>query len=418
MESGSSSASDENEMTCVTSARGEIFAALRVASLTPINVLDVVPCLARGGLMHNVKIVALPRAQNLVATMSAESGSGVSAPTPDELDKLFAGRSVAESYARRALAKAIIRHGPRGLTQIGRARRRGNKAVARLVEKFGCLTEYLQVAHAIFEPFFAAVRYDRLLGKIPSIVIAAVIVTHMKNRAAAERDWWKQENNQKSVSKLAQSMALTGASEDDNIAKTFGDSVVILGTLFLAGVSAEEVSQHWTEMARADDAASCVYHTQSEIDTFVRAAESILVETQPSADSRDECLALTAAVTLQKKAASLSHAVRPKKGHLVRMCNAVDAFAYVEEDDFLYTVLYRYALTAARLWNACTSLDLAELKARYDFIKSSDDIAMSLRFYIFCSRHTTPSGLDIGTGVELALSAYNKMVGQKRRERH
>jgi hypothetical protein len=100
------------------------------------------------------------------------------------------------------------------------------------------------------------------------------------------------------------------------------------------------------------------------------------------------------------------------------MCNAVDAFAYVEEDDLLYTVLYRYALTAARLWNACTSLDLAELKARYDFIKSSDDIAMSLRFYIFCSRHTTPSGLDIGTGVELALSAYNKMVGQKRRERH
>jgi hypothetical protein len=262
------------------------------------------------------------------------------------------------------------------------------------------------------------VRYDRLLGKIPSIVNAAVTVKHMKNRAATERDWCRHENNLKSVSKLAQSMILTGASEDDNIAKTFGDSAVILGTLFLAGVSAEEVSQHWTEMERADDAASCVYHTQSEIDTFVRAAESILVEALPSADSRDECLAVTAAVTLQIKAARLSHGVRPKKRLLLAMCNAVDAFVFVEEDDWLYSVLHRHALSAARLWNACTSLDLAALKEKHKFVKSSDDIAMLLRFYVFSSRHSTPSGLDIGTGVEPALSAYNRIVSQKRRERH
>jgi hypothetical protein len=138
----------------------------------------------------------------------------------------------------------------------------------------------------------------------------------------------------------------TGRSvRDDNIAKTLDDGVVILGTLFHAGVSAKEVSQHWTEIAVADaEVSSVVYHTRSEKDTFVCAVKSILVGPASSADSRNEYLALTAAVTLQRKAASLSHAVRPKKGHLVQLCDAVDPFAYVEEDDFLYTVLYRYAL--------------------------------------------------------------------------
>jgi hypothetical protein len=57
-------------------------------------------------------------------------------------------------------------------------------------------------------------RSLRLCDMKASIVIAAVIVTHIKTRAATELDWWKQEKNLKSVSKLAQSMALTGASED------------------------------------------------------------------------------------------------------------------------------------------------------------------------------------------------------------
>jgi hypothetical protein len=42
---------------------------------------------------------------------------------------------------------------------------------------------------------------------------------------------------------------------------------------------------------------------------------------------------------------------------------------------------------------------------------------MILRFYVFSSRHAIPSGIDIGTAVELALSAYNKIVGQKLSER-
>jgi hypothetical protein len=124
-------------------------------------------------------------------------------------------------------------------------------------------------------------------------------------------------------------------------------------------------------MARADDAASCVDHTQSKIYTFDRAAESILVETQPCADSRDEILALTAAVTLQIKAARLFHALRPKKGSLVAICDAVDAFVFVEEDDFLYSVLYTYALSAAPLYNSCTSLDLAALKESINLLRAA-----------------------------------------------
>jgi hypothetical protein len=92
-------------------------------------------------------------------------------------------------------------------------------------------------------------------------------------------------------------MALTGASEYDNIAKTFHDGVVILGTLFHAGVSADTFAQHWTEMASPVAESSIVYHTHDEIGRFAAAAESVLVGRPASADSRDELLALKAAVT-------------------------------------------------------------------------------------------------------------------------
>jgi hypothetical protein len=120
----------------------------------------------------------------------------------------------------------------------------------------------------------------------------------------------------------------------------------------------------------------------------------------------------------------MSRAVRKQKRALNKTmkdnCVAVDAFAFVDPttEELLYKVLYRYALTAARLRSACTSVDLAALKAEHEFDKSSEDIAMLLRLYVFSSRHTTPSGLDIGACVELALGAYKKILGQKRRDRH
>jgi hypothetical protein len=173
---------------------------------------------------------------------------------------------------------------------------------------------------------------------------------------------------------------------------------------------------------------SIVYHTHDdthdEIGTFVVAAESILVGAPASADSRDELLALKAAVTHQMEAARMSRAVRNQKGALKKTMKdnsvAAEAFAFVDPTtkELLYTVLYRYALTAACLWSACTYVDLAALKSEHEFVKSSEDIAMLLRFYVFSSRQTTPSGLDIGACVELALSAYKKILGQKRRDSH
>jgi hypothetical protein len=109
----------------------------------------VVPCLSRGGFMHTVKSVALPRARTLVENLLAESDSGVSASPPKELDELFLGRFVAESYEQRSVATADVCHGPRGSTKMGRAMRSG-EMVGRLVENVGCLTEHLQAAHAIF----------------------------------------------------------------------------------------------------------------------------------------------------------------------------------------------------------------------------------------------------------------------------
>jgi hypothetical protein len=173
---------------------------------------------------------------------------------------------------------------------------------------------------------------------------------------------------------------------------------------------------------------SIVYHTHDdthdEIGTFVVAAESILVGAPASADSRDELLALKAAVTHQMEAARVSRAVCKPKGALNKTmkenCVAAEAFAFVDPttEELLYTVLYRYALTAARLWSACTSVDVAALKAEHEFVKSSEDIAMLLRFYVFGSRHTTPSGLDIDACVKLALRTYKKILCQKRRDRH
>jgi hypothetical protein len=219
-------------------------------------------------------------------------------------------------------------------------------------------------------------------------------------------------------------MALTAASENGNIAKTFHERVFILGTLFHAGVSSDTVAQHWTEMASPVDESSIIYHMDDEIGTFVAAGESILLEAPASADSRDELLQLKAAVIQQMEAARMSHAVHKQKGAPKRTitdnCVAVEAFAFVDQktEELLYTVLDRYALNSARLWSACTSADLAALKAEYEFVNSSEDIAMLLRFYVCSSRHTTPSAFDIGACVELARSAYKKKLGQKRRDRH